>query len=190
MTAPWFTRLAVPAQVDSVRAGLSQERMIELAEEVRVFVTDTDAPPLPTVVDGKLAFNDEAVSHLIDVRDVVLAGRWATLVAAVLLLAVGLYVVSTGRSTELKAGLKWGGLLLVGTVGVSLLAGLLDFDSFFAAFHGVFFQPGTWTFPADSLLILVFPSGFWVLAGAITGVVTATFGVTLVLIGRSLLVRA
>ncbi|MDO9557692.1 MAG: DUF1461 domain-containing protein [Coriobacteriia bacterium] len=185
MTTPWFTRLAAPGQVDSVRAGLTQERMVELAEEVRVFVTDGDAPALPMVVDGRPAFDDTAVSHLVDVRNVVIASRWVTLVAAALLLAAGLYSTFLGRRAEYVAGLKWGGLSLLGGIGMLLLTGLFDFDSLFVAFHGLFFQPGTWTFPADSLLILVFPTDFWILAGAITGVVAAAMGLALVLVSRA-----
>lgn len=190
MTAPWFTALASPGQVDSASAGLPPERMVELAEQVRAFVTDVDAPPLPATVDGRAAFDESAVSHLIDVRDVILAGRWATLVAAALLLLTGLYAGSTGHGVELATGLKWGGLLVLSGIGLSLLAGVVDFGSFFSAFHGLFFQPGTWTFPADSLLILVFPIGFWILAGAITGVVATTLALALVVIGRFMLAQA
>jgi len=190
MTAPWFTELAAPRQVDTVRAGLTQERMVELAGRVRMFVTDADAPALPAVIDGRPAFDADAVSHLIDVRNVVLLGRWATLLSAALLLIAGLYAVSTNHRAELGEGLKWGGLLLLAGVASSMLAGLLDFDSLFAAFHGLFFQPGTWMFSADSLLILVFPAGFWVLAAAITGVVATTLGVALVLAGRFSLTQA
>ncbi|MBN2822086.1 MAG: DUF1461 domain-containing protein [Coriobacteriia bacterium] len=184
MTAPWFTAMAVPGQADSASAGLSSERMVQLAEDVRLFVTDTEAPDLPEVVDGRPAFDEAAVSHLVDVRDVVIAGRWATLAAAALLLIAGLYATSAGRSADLGAGLRWGGAALLVGMTVTVLAGLSDFGRFFAAFHGVFFEAGTWTFPADSLLILIFPTGFWILAAEITGVISTALGTALVLVGR------
>lgn len=190
MTMPWFTSLATPAQVDSARAGLPVERMVELAEEVRRFVTDADAPMLPETVDGRPGFDADAVSHLVDVRNVMLAARWATLALVALLLVATLWAASADRGSDVTAGLKWGGLGVIGAVGLMMLIGVLDFDGFFSGFHQLFFQPGTWQFPADSLLILVFPLGFWMLAAAITGVVLTTLGAALVLLGRSTLARA
>jgi len=188
MTMPWFTALATPAQVDATGAGLSVQRMVELAEDVRHFVTDVDAPALPATVDGRPAFDEDAVSHLIDVRDVVLTGRWATLALAAVLLVVTLWAHSAGHGEEVAAGSKWGGLGLIGAMGLVVLVGVVDFDGFFSGFHQLFFEPGTWTFPADSLLILVFPIGFWMLAAMITGVVITTLGVALVLLGRRTLI--
>ena len=42
---------------------------------------------------------------------------------------------------------------------------LLDFDAAFAAFHAIFFESGTWTFAADSLIIQLFPVRFWAARG-------------------------
>jgi len=57
-------------------------------------------------------------------------------------------------------------LLIAGcaTLGLFALVGLwaaFGFDGFFAVLHGLFFSEGTWTFPADSLLIQMYPQGFW-----------------------------
>lgn len=190
MTSPWFTGLAVPGQVDTESAGLSQERMVALAEQVRVFVTDAEAPPLPASVDGRPAFDDAAVSHLVDVRDVIIASRWATLLAAGLLIIAMLWGASSAQGDAIARGLRWGGCSLLVAMSAILLAGLLNFDGFFTAFHGLFFKPGTWQFPADALLIQIFPVGFWMLAAMITGVVTALLSTALVLMGRLSLGRA
>ena len=45
----------------------------------------------------------------------------------------------------------------------------MNFEGAFTVFHGLFFAPGTWEFPSNSLLIEVFPAGFWVSAGALWG---------------------
>ncbi len=50
-----------------------------------------------------------------------------------------------------------------------VVAATSDFDTFFSAFHGLFFSAGTWTFSYDSLLIRTFPEPFWVTAGAVWG---------------------
>jgi len=61
--------------------------------------------------------------------------------------------------------------ILARAVSVALLpaaaiAAVSDFDSFFTAFHGLFFASGTWTFAYDSLLIQTFPEPFWATSGA------------------------
>lgn len=43
---------------------------------------------------------------------------------------------------------------------------LVDFNGFFAAFHGVLFPQGNWTFSATSLLIRMYPLEFWMGMGA------------------------
>ena len=65
---------------------------------------------------------------------------------------------------------------------------VLDFDTFFSAFHGLFFEPGTWTFPSDSVLIRLFPEAFWIAAGAswATLVLVAAAGYQ---VGRVILIR-
>lgn len=73
----------------------------------------------------------------------------------------------------------WGGRLLrtevrrlgrmlvygAGGVGAATLAigafAVLAWDSAFTLFHELLFPPGTWTFPADSSLIQLYPPGFW-----------------------------
>ena len=52
-------------------------------------------------------------------------------------------------------------------VVLGAVAGLLNFDALFTWFHGLFFAAGTWEFPADSLLIEVFPEPFWSTAAAV-----------------------
>jgi len=184
MTSPWFTRLAVPGQLDTQTAGLSEERMVELAEQVRMFVTDASAPDLPATVDGRSAFDEAAVSHLIDVRDVVILSRWVTLLAAGLLIICILWGASSGQRIAVGRGLRWGGAGLLIAISLVLLVGFLDFDGFFTTFHGVFFDAGTWQFPADALIIQIFPIGFWMLAAMITGVVTVILSTGLILAGR------
>jgi integral membrane protein (TIGR01906 family) len=69
-----------------------------------------------------------------------------------------------------------GRLLQRAAIGVGLGALVLgvffavSFDTAFAAFHALFFKPGTWQFGPDSNLIRLFPEAFWfevsLLAGA------------------------
>jgi len=158
---PWFTYLAVPASGAAELTGLSTTRVREVAEEVRYFITHRDAPPLSAVIDGAPAFDVSSVSHLEDVRDVVIGARWVTLIATIVLGVAAAEALSRGELLGVSGGLRTAGWSTLGFVLAAALIGTLDFDAFFTAFHGVFFKAGTWTFPADALIIRVFPLTFW-----------------------------
>lgn len=158
---PWFTYLVVPASGATELTGFSEARVRDVAEEVRYFISHSDAPALPAVVDGAPGFDASSVSHLEDVRDVVIGARWATLIAMLILGVVAAEALSRGELMGVSGGLRTAGWSTLGVVVLGALAGMLDFDAFFSAFHGVFFKAGTWTFPADALLIRVFPLPFW-----------------------------
>jgi uncharacterized membrane protein len=81
--------------------------------------------------------------------------------------------------------MRMGGRAILAILAVSLFAGLADFDSLFAAFHVVFFREGTWIFPAESLLIRLFPLRFWVVAGAAWGAFTVVAALVLIVVGRA-----
>lgn len=158
---PWFTYLMVPASGATKLTGLSTTRVREVAEEVRYFISHRDAPTLPTVIDGAPGFDESSVSHLEDVRDVVIGARWVTLIATLILGIAAAEALSRGELLGVSGGLRTAGWSTVGVVFLGALAGTVDFDTFFTAFHGVFFEAGTWSFPADALLIRVFPLPFW-----------------------------
>jgi integral membrane protein (TIGR01906 family) len=169
LTIPAFTRLTASRVSLAEDAGLSQERMLEVAEQVRRFVVANDGPTLPATVDGRPGFDEAAVSHLLDVRRVLSAARILTGVLA-LALAVGLaYEVARKRTERVADALMAGAVCSVVLVVLCAVAAASDFDTFFSAFHGLFFSAGTWTFPYDSLLIRTFPEPFWVSAGAVWG---------------------
>lgn len=169
LTAPLFTQALSQRVSLAEEAGLTRERMVALAEEVRAFVA-AGGSALPAVVDGVPAFDDAAVSHLVDVAGVLTAARRATLATAVALVIALVFALRRRRTAEIAASLKWGAVCSAGFVGMALVFALTDFSAFFTAFHGLFFAQGTWTFPSDSLLIRLFPEAFWVTSGVAWGV--------------------
>ncbi len=175
LTAPWFTRALSERYSLSSEAGLTQQRMAEVAEEVRAFVVVGEGT-LPSSVDGRDAFDTTAVSHLADVAAVIRGATRATLVCAVLAAAWVAVCIRRARWRELAGGLRAGAVISVAMVVLAGLAGTADFDAFFSAFHGVFFAAGTWTFPYDSLLIQLFPEPFWVAAGGSWAALVAISG--------------
>lgn len=182
---PWFTAVFVPASGAYELSGLSEEATRDVAEEVRYFVSHRDAPRLPAQIDGQPAFDDSAVSHLVDVRDVVLTARWVTIVALVALCVLVAHAVAHGAQFALARGFKWAGRTVLTVLVVAGLAGVIDFDTLFAGFHALFFAAGTWVFPYDALLIRVFPLPFWAAAGVSLALLVAVGAVGFIVAGRT-----
>lgn len=168
LTSSLFVRTLVTAVHAEELTGLGREQTQQAAEDVRRFVLDEDAPPLPAAIDGRSAFDASATSHLVDVRRVLLPARFAALLGAVMAAA---WAMLRGRQKRflLAGALSAAGWMLGASLALAALVGVSDFDAFFTWFHGLFFAAGTWQFPADALLIQVFPLPFWMSAAAIWG---------------------
>lgn len=162
LLTPLYVRSLVSLVGSEELTGLGREDTLAAGELVRRFVVDENAPPLPTELGGRAAFDADASSHLVDVRNVLVPAR-SVAVAAVLSAAGWLLVRRRDRSL-VSAALRSAGWVLAGGAGLAAAFALADFDAFFAWFHSLFFASGTWTFPADALLIQVFPLPFWMTA--------------------------
>lgn len=185
MLLPAYTS-ALVVRVDApARADLDVDQTRAMAEEVRAFVADEPGATLPaTLADGRPAFDESAISHLDDVRVVLAAARTVTLLvtgAAIAWIAIALRL---RRRLELAFSLYSGALLVVALVALAAVIALADFDRFFAGFHALFFEAGTWQFPADALLIRLFPEPFWAASGAIWGALVLAGSGLLALCGR------
>lgn len=182
LETPGFTE-AVSARFSRAdEAGLTRSESARLAEQVRAFVIGGDGR-LPATYAGRPAFDRAAVAHLEDVRDVVAGARTVTLVLALLAIAGAVAAWRIGRLDLVGSALRLSGAVLIGAVVSIGLWALVDFDGFFAAFHGLFFAEGTWTFPYDSLLIRLFPEGFWVTGAVAWAVTVVAVGAVYVLLG-------
>jgi len=169
LTQPAFTRVFSARYALAEDAGLSGPRMLEIAEQVRVFVTDADAPALPATVNGRPGFDAAAVSHLVDVRNVLLGAQLLTGILAGIVTLWLAVEVARRRTERIAAAMHAGAITSVALVGIAALAGVFDFERLFSAFHTLFFSAGTWTFPYDSLLIQTFPEPFWITGGLAWG---------------------
>jgi len=185
LTTPAFVRGLVSAVHAERDTGLPIEQTLDTAESVLRFVTDAGAPALPERVGGRAGFDAFAVSHLIDVRNVLVPAR---LLAMVLTAASVVWVLVRRRSVRggriARAALTGAGGLLVGIGGLVAAAGVLDFDRLFTQFHGLFFDAGTWVFPSDVLLIQVFPLRFWIAAGASWAALVLILAVVALVLGH------
>ena len=171
LTSPAFTRTLSARYSLAEEAGLPPERMLEVAEQVRAFVVESDADTLPVTVDGRDGFDASASSHLIDVRVVISRARLFTGVLTLLVTAWIVVMFRRKRIDAIAPALQAGAIVTLALIVLAAIAAVSDFDIFFAAFHGLFFATGTWTFAYDSLLIQTFPEPFWITSGAAWAVV-------------------
>jgi integral membrane protein (TIGR01906 family) len=173
LTVPVYTSAMVQTLKVPESAGLTIRDTVQLSGLVRALVADAEYDPRPPSWNGQPAFDAAAVSHLIDVREVLAGARAATGVAAAVLAIWLSLAVARKRWRPLARGMRAGAYVVLGVMALSVAAAFLDFSTFFAAFHSLFFESGTWQFPADSLLIRLFPEPFWVASGIAWGALSA-----------------
>ncbi len=136
--------------------------------------------------DGSPAFNARELSHMVDVKRVY---DRLTVFAVVLLIAMAIdggYLVVVGEVEEIGRGLQGGGILTLSLIAALALWMLVGFNAFFTAFHGVFFEGGTWLFRASDTLIRLFPLRFWRDAGLWVAGGVSVLAVLAILVGRRL----
>ena len=134
----------------------------------------------------RYTLTSEALSHLDDVHEVVFLA--APALAAIALVALGLLSVAATQRGRRAAGAAFvaaGAFVICLFLACGLWAAL-DFSGFFAAFHALFFAAGSWTFPADSLLITMYPAAFWMGMGIVWLAVSALASILAIAIGRAL----
>jgi integral membrane protein (TIGR01906 family) len=121
--------------------------------------------------DGSSAFNEREVSHMLDVRVVT---RNIYLAQGVLLIAAIAAVIALTRRRETRAAapaaMLTGAIATVVLLAVLVFFVLTGFDTFFTAFHHVFFSGDTWLFSFSDTLIRLYPPQFWFDAATVIGV--------------------
>jgi integral membrane protein (TIGR01906 family) len=116
-------------------------------------------PDFAVTVNGTPVLDARERGHMADVRAVM--GRLGAVaaLAALLLLALGLF--GRGRRWFWR-GASLGAKVLAGGVVVVGVAMALFFDQVFELFHEIFFAPGTYMFSSSSeKLVQLFPDQFW-----------------------------
>nr|WP_251036531.1 TIGR01906 family membrane protein [Arthrobacter sp. ISL-28] len=130
---------------------------------------------------GEKLFQDGEVSHMADVKLVILSAFGAGALVGLICIAVIIYL--RRRSTGgVRRGLFAGSIVtLTVIIGLGALA-VLGWERFFTEFHRIFFANGSWTFALEDTLIRLFPGQFWIDAGiVIAALVLLTALVTLIL---------
>lgn len=161
--------------------------LVDIAMGVRDFSLGNDNANLPHGSDYRTAMTPDVLSHLLDVRVVFIACEF---VCAVLFVAlVFLIIVARNRRGVkfLAKPLIIGGVIPLVAALVLGIAITLDFSAFFTWMHGIFFADGSWTFPADSLLIRSLPYSFWLSCAGVWAVCMVLFCIVSIVAGVVLL---
>ncbi|MFJ4027037.1 TIGR01906 family membrane protein [Paenarthrobacter sp. NPDC089989] len=118
--------------------------------------------------DGAKLFKDSEVSHMADVKVVMLSSFGAGLLLIILSIIAIIYLRKRSAG-GVRRGLFAGSIVtLVIIIGLAVLA-VLSWQQFFTEFHRIFFANGTWTFSLEDTLIRLFPGQFWSDAGIVIG---------------------
>ena len=151
--------------------GFTKEDRLKWAPyAVNYLVNDADTSYLGelTFNDGTPLYNERELRHMDDVKRITQGVLRVWYISLVLLLALGVWAWFGGWWQAYLLGLKRGGWLIVGlavTIGVIVVVGIAIspnvFYTFFAAFHGLFFEGDSWLFLYSDTLIRLFPLRFW-----------------------------
>lgn len=122
---------------------------------------------------GLAAFGPREIAHMQDVRDLVTALLIVWAIALALLVAAWLATRAHPRPRQaVLSGLRAGALAAIALLAALGLFMLVDFDAFFTAFHGLFFEGDSWRFAADDTLRRLYPYAFWGISGALLATLT------------------
>ncbi|HEX5839000.1 MAG TPA: TIGR01906 family membrane protein [Anaerolineales bacterium] len=151
--------------------GFTKEDRLKWAPyAVNYLVNDADTSYLGdlTFEDGSPLYNDRELRHMDDVKRITQGALRVWYGSLVLILALGVWAWFGGWWQAYLLGLKRGGWLIVGlavTIGLIVFIGIAVnpnvFNSFFVAFHSLFFEGDSWLFLYSDTLIRLFPLRFW-----------------------------
>jgi integral membrane protein (TIGR01906 family) len=190
VTSHWFVRWEYGgAAFPRDPFGLSTTERADLAEVCVDYLAQRAGHSLLAdlqLSDGSAAFNERELSHMADVQAVYSAISDAGAIGALVWLA-GLGALTASRRTRWRAptALTGGGLLTFGFLCAVGLFMALSWDDFFTAFHGLFFEDGTWTFAYSDTLIRLFPIRFWMDAAGTIVALLVVQAVAAIVVGQA-----
>ena len=190
LSAPVVHALAEASIPYNAANPAEHEHLVKVAMAVRSFSLGNDSAPMPAGEDHRIAITPDAIHHLLDVRVVFVLSELAFLLLFAVLLILIIVRVRRKGSGSMARALIVGGALPLAAALLLGFATLIDFEAFFIWMHGIFFVSGSWTFPADSLLIRALPYEFWVASAAVWAASMVVFCLASIGIGIMLQRRA
>ncbi len=187
VTQPWFPALEYRRpDFPADPLGMPTEERLRLARAaVRYLAWPRSTADLTTLTlpDGRPAFNPRELRHMADVKRIYDALTNAALLALLLAMIATWHLARTDPFA-LYTNLALGGLftlILLGGLGLWMLFG---FETFFVAFHHLFFEGDSWLFPATDTLIRLFPLPFWMHAGMLVTAIIVILALLTITLGK------
>lgn len=118
--------------------------------------------------DGSPLFNERELSHMADVKKVVLGALGVWTISLIILAVLAFLAKRMGWMPDFINGLRRGGIWMIGlaaalglVAGIGILLNPNVFWEFFTIFHQIFFTGNSWLFYYSDTLIRLFPMRFW-----------------------------
>jgi integral membrane protein (TIGR01906 family) len=118
--------------------------------------------------DGSDMYNTRELHHMRDVKVFTQYAFAAAFIGGIIALLI-IYFLWRSNRAALYAALLNGSRLTIGLILAIVIIAVTSWETFFAAFHGLFFAGGTWQFEYSDTLIRLFPEQFWFDASLIIG---------------------
>jgi integral membrane protein (TIGR01906 family) len=162
------------------RTGLDDEALTSAADQIiEYFGNDEEFLDLRVNYEGNEVelFTEREITHMADVKDVMRVmfnAVWVTGALLVVVVAGGFFLLGKGFLPLLRSGILWSTIAGLTVAAIFGLATLIDFNTTFRLFHEVTFRNDFWKLsPSQSLLLRLFPQGFWFAATLILVLATA-----------------
>ncbi len=162
------------------RTGLDDAALTSAASQlIDYFSNDEEFLDLRVDYEGREIelFNEREITHMADVKDVMnvmFNAVWVTGAMVVIVVAGGFFLLGRGFLPMLRSGIMWSTIAGLTVAALFGLATLIDFNTTFRLFHEVVFRNDFWKLsPSQSLLLRLFPQGFWFAATLILVALTA-----------------
>ena len=126
-------------------------------------------------------FTTPEKNHLIDVRNLL---NIASILFAISLIVIIIAIIYNKKESEhiFNKAFLYSGISAIIFNLIILFFTIFNFDSLFISFHELLFPQGNWTFPTSSLLIQLYPEGFFTEMGTIIFVTSIMISLLLILI--------
>ena len=163
----------------SQTSGLTEGQLSKAALQIRDYFNSKEEL-LAVIVTSNGAshpiFNDQEIEHMRDVRHLLQAtyrvqeGMFLYLFAVSLL---GFLIVGNDFARIVRRFFVQGVVLIFGVITIAGMTSLIEFDPLFRLFHEISFNNDLWILDQrTSLLVRMFPQGFWLESTLIVAVAT------------------
>lgn len=141
-----------------IEKQMGESGLLFHAKKINSFVIDYLMEKDETELLQMEVFSDEEKQHLLDVKILIHRVFDFLFLMLVLFFILIYFNCKINKNKNLYRILIYSGII---TVAVPLIMYLVPFETFFTAFHQIFFAQGSWVFPAGSALVQLYPPDFW-----------------------------